>query len=127
MCKRKHIKVFEKHWTSFSIKEKIAKKMTVDGSEEKELNNIFQNVTKTFNITENSRIVGHSSNFTYLVNKAITTWKSHCITLLTEQKLENMDRFLFINISISEMVKEFWQVILKMWPFLAMYYLFCFF
>ena len=42
-----------------------------------ELNNFFQNATKTLNINENSYIADYSSSITGPVDKAINTYKNH--------------------------------------------------
>ena len=71
----------------FPEKRKFANKITLEDSEEnilfddtlvsEELNNFFQNATKTLNINENSYIVDSSSSITDLVDKAINTCKNH--------------------------------------------------
>lgn len=64
----------------------------------KELNNISQNGTKTFGINAVSDIIDHNTTIINSVNKAINTLKNDPITLITK-KLENIDLYLFIDIS----------------------------
>lgn len=64
----------------------------------KELNNISQNGTKTFDINAVSDIIDHNTTIINSVNKAINTLKNDPITLITK-KLENIDLYLFIDIS----------------------------
>ena len=64
----------------------------------KELNNISQNGTKTFGINAVSDIIVHNTTIINSVNKAINTLKNDPITLITK-KLENIDLYLFIDIS----------------------------
>ena len=100
----------------FSEKRKFANKITLEDSEEnflsddtlvsEELNNVFQNVTKTLNMNEDSYIVDFSSSITDPVDKAINTYKNHPSILLIKQKLENVDHFSFKEVSISETEKE---------------------
>ena len=71
-----------------------------------ELNNFCLNATKTLNISENFYIVDSSSSITDPVDKAINTYKNHPSILLIKQKLENVDHFLFKEVSISEIEKE---------------------
>ena len=71
-----------------------------------ELNDFFQNATKTLNINENSYIVYSSSSITDPVNKAINTYKNHPRILLGKQKLENVNHFSSKEVSISEIEKE---------------------
>ena len=71
-----------------------------------ELNNFFQNAIKTLNINENSYIVDSSSSITDPVDKAINTYKNHPSILLIKQKLENVDRFSFKDVSVSEIEEE---------------------
>ena len=91
----------------FSKKRKFANKITLEDSEKnivsEELKNFFQNVIKTLNINENSYIV---DSITDPVDKAINTNKNHPSILLIKQKLENVDHFLFKEVSISETEKE---------------------
>ena len=106
----------KKHPTSFFWKEKIRNKITLEDSEKnnlsddtlvsEELKNFFQNVTKTLNINENSYIVDSTSSITDPVGKAINTYKNHSSIFLIKQKLENVDRFSFKDVSVSEIEKE---------------------
>ena len=64
----------------------------------KELNNISQNGAKTFGINAVSDIIDHNTTIINSVNKAINTLKNDPITLITK-KLENIDLYLFIDIS----------------------------
>lgn len=64
----------------------------------KELNNISQNGTKTFGINAVSDIIDHNTTIINSVNKALNTLKNDPITLITK-KLENIDLYLFIDIS----------------------------
>ena len=64
----------------------------------KERNNISQNRTKAFYINADSDIVDHNSSIYNSVSKAMNTWKSNPIILVTN-KLENIDLYLFIDIS----------------------------
>ena len=64
----------------------------------KELNNISQNGTKTFGINAVSDIIDHNTTIINSVNKAINTLKNDPITLIAK-KLENIDLYLFIDIS----------------------------
>ena len=84
----------------FSEKSKFANKIIFEDNEQnnvvsQELNNFFQNATKTGNINENSYIVDLSSSITDPVDKAINTNKKHPSILLIKQKLENVDHFSF--------------------------------
>ena len=84
----------------FSEKSKFANKIIFEDNEQnnvvsQELNNFFQNATKTVNINENSYIVDLSSSITDPVDKAINTNKKHPSILLIKQKLENVDHFSF--------------------------------
>ena len=72
----------------------------------KELNNFFQNATKTLNINENSYIVDSCFSITELVDKAINTYKSHPNIFRMKQKLENVDHFSFKEVSKIENKKE---------------------
>ena len=100
----------------FSENRKFANKITLKNSEKntlsddtlvsEELNDFFENATKTLNINENSYIVGSSSSITDPVDKAISTYKNHSSILLIKQKLENVDHFSFKEVSISEIEKD---------------------
>ena len=84
----------------FSEKSKFANKIIFEDNEQnnvvsQELNNFFQNATKTVNINENSYTVDLSSSITDPVDKAINTNKKHPSILLIKQKLENVDHFSF--------------------------------
>ena len=84
----------------FSEKSKFANKIIFEDNEQnnvvsQELNNFFQNATKTVNINENSYIVDLSSSITDPVDKAINANKKHPSILLIKQKLENVDHFSF--------------------------------
>ena len=72
-----------------------------------QLNNFFQNATKTLNINENSYIVDLGSSITDPVDKTINTYKNHPSILLIKLKLENEDHFSFKEVCISEIEKEF--------------------
>ena len=103
----------KKHPTSFFWKEKIRKQNNIEDSEEnilsddkEELNNFFQNATKTINNSENSYIVDSSSSINDPVDKAINTYKNHPSIFLIRQKLENVDHFSFKMVYISEIQKE---------------------
>ena len=76
----------------------------------------FQNAIKTLNINENSYIVDCSSSITYSVNKAINTYKNHSSILLVKQNLENVNHFLFKEVSISETEKELRRLRLVIYP-----------
>ena len=99
-------KVFWKNiQTLFSEKRKLENKITLEDSEEnilsddtlvsEELNNFFQNATKTLNINQNTYIVDSSSSITDPVDNAINTCKNHPSILLIKHKLENVDHFSF--------------------------------
>ena len=106
----------EKHPTSFFWKEKICKQNNSWGQWKnilsdatlvsEELNNLFQNTTKSINIIEKSYIVDSSSSITDPVDKAINTYKTHPSILLIKQKLEDVDHFSFKEVSVSETEKE---------------------
>ena len=76
----------------FSGKRKFANKITLEDSEEniisddalvsEELNNYFQNATKTLKISENLYIVDSSFSMTNLVDKANNAYKNHRSILL---------------------------------------------
>ena len=100
----------------FSEKRKFANKITLEDSEKNILSDetlvseeqkvFFENATKTLNINENSYIVDSSSSITDPVDKAINTYKNHPSILLIKQKLENVDRFSFKDVSVSEIEEE---------------------
>ena len=71
-----------------------------------ELNNFFQNATKTLNINENSYIIDSSSSITDPVDKAINKYKNHPSILLMKEKLENVDQISFKVVSVSEIGKQ---------------------
>ena len=81
----------------FSEKRKFTNKITLEDSKKnilsddtlisEELNNFFQNATKTLNINENSYIADSSSSITDPADKAINTSKNHPRILLIKQKL----------------------------------------
>ena len=91
--------------TLSSEKRKFAHKITHEDREENiisddtlvsvELNNCFENLTKTIKINENTYIVDSHSNVIDPVDKVINTYKNHPSILLIKQELENVDHFSF--------------------------------
>ena len=111
------IKLLEKTYDLFfHQKRKFENKITLEDSEENinsdhawltdELNNFFQNATKTLNINENSYIVDASSSMTDPVDQAVRKYKNHSIILFIKQKLENVGHLSFRKVSISKIEKE---------------------
>ena len=99
-------KAFWKNIQSLSSeKRKFALKITHEDREENiisddtlvsvELNNCFENLTKTIKINENTYIVDSHSNVIDPVDKVINTYKNHTSILLIKQELENVDHFSF--------------------------------
>ena len=79
----------------FSEKKAFVNKITLENTEEnilsddtlgsEELNNFFQNATKTLNINENSYFAYSSSSITDAIDKTINAYKSHPSILLIKK------------------------------------------
>ena len=61
---------------------------------------------QTLSINTNLYIVYCSSSISDHVDKAINKYKNHSSILLMKQKLENVDKFSFKEVSIREIEKE---------------------
>ena len=72
----------------------------------------FQKCNKTLNSNENWDIVNSSYCITDPVDKAINIYKSHSSILLMKQKLENVGHLLFKEVSICEIEKEEYQILI---------------
>ena len=99
-------------------------KITLEDSEEniisddtlvsEELNFFFKNATKTLNINENWDIVYSSYYITDPVDKAVNIYKNHSSILLMKQKLQNVGHLSFNKVSICEIEKEKYQILLSL-------------
>ena len=71
-----------------------------------ELNNFFQNATKSLQINENPYIIDEQSDITDPIIKAINKYKHHPSILLINSKLSSPQSFSFNKINNSDMEKE---------------------
>ena len=71
-----------------------------------ELNNFFQNTTKTLNIIENSYLTSNTNEDLNPVDKAVFKYKNHPTILTTKNSLGATIPFLFNEVSLSDIEDE---------------------
>ena len=71
-----------------------------------ELNNFFQNATKTFNIIENSYLTNNANEVLDLVDKAVFKYQNHPSILTIKNSLHVTKPFLFNEVSLADIKEE---------------------
>ena len=71
-----------------------------------ELNNFFQNATKTLNVIENSYLTNNANEVLDPVDKAVFKYKNHPSILTIKNLLGATTTFLFNEVSLSDIEKE---------------------
>ena len=100
----------------FSENRRVANKITLVGDNEniisddklvsEELNNFFQNATKTLNIIENSYLTNKANKVLDPVDKPVFKYKNHLSTLTIKNSLGVITPFLFSEVSLADIEKE---------------------
>ena len=71
-----------------------------------ELNNFFQNVTKTFNIIENSYLTNNANEILDPVDKTVFKYKNYPSILAIKNLVRATTPFLFNEVSLADIEKE---------------------
>ena len=77
-----------------------------DNMVSEELNNFFQNATKTLNVIENSYLTNNANEVLDPVDKAVFKYKNHPSILTIKNSLGATTTFLFNEVSLSDIDKE---------------------